>query len=334
MSDQRVKAGIAGLGFAGVEHLKGYQEYSRSEVLAVCDLNQKRAKQVAAEYDIPFIYTDHRGMLANDDIDVISVGLPNFLHAPVTIDSLNAGKHVLCEKPPARNAEEAMAMAEAARANNLTLMYALVLRFEGDSLMLRKMVDDGELGEVYFGKAGYVRRRGIPIGDGGWFVDKSKSGGGGLIDIGVHALDRIWWLMGNPKPISVLGATFSKFRHLVSEEVKYDVDDSAFAQIRFDNGATLMLEATWSLNLPGAGYLQIAGTEAGAKLDPLTIYRDDQDETPEVPAINGFREEVKHFVDCVLNNQTPIASAEQGATLMKMLDAIYESSDKMGEVRL
>ena len=334
MSDQQVKVGIAGLGFAGVEHLKGYQEYSRSEVLAVCDLNQEHAKQVAEEYEIPFIYTDHREMLANDDINTISVGLPNFLHAPVTIDSLNAGKHVLCEKPPARNAEEAIAMAEAAKANNRTLMYALVLRFGGDSLMLRKMVDDGKLGDIYFGKAGYVRRRGIPIGAGGWFVDKSKSGGGGLIDIGVHALDRVWWLMGNPKPISVLGATFSKFRHLVPEEIKYDVDDSAFAQIRFDNGATLMLEATWSLNLPGTGYLQIAGTEAGAKLDPLTIYRDDQDETPEVPSINGFREEVKHFVDCVLDNQIPIASAEQGVTLMKMLDAIYESSDKMGEVRL
>ncbi len=334
MSDQQVKVGIAGLGFAGVEHLKGYQEYSRSEVLAVCDLNQERAKQVAEEYEIPFVYTDHREMLANDDVNTISVGLPNFLHAPVTIDSLNAGKHVLCEKPPARNAEEAIAMAEAAKANNRTLMYALVLRFEGDSLMLRKMVDDGKLGDIYFGKAGYVRRRGIPIGAGGWFVDKSKSGGGGLIDIGVHALDRVWWLMGNPKPISVLGATFSKFRHLVPEEIKYDVDDSAFAQIRFDNGATLMLEATWSLNLPGTGYLQIAGTEAGAKLDPLTIYRDDQDETPEVPSINGFREEVKHFVDCVLDKQIPIASAEQGVTLMKMLDAIYESSDKMGEVRL
>ena len=95
-----------------------------------------------------------------------------------------------------------------------------------------------------------------------------------------------------------------------------------------------MLEATWSLNLPGAGYLQIAGTEAGAKLDPLTIYKDDQDVTPEVPSINGFREEVKHFVDCILDNQIPIASADQGVTLMKMLDAIYESSDKMGEVRL
>ena len=103
-------------------------------------------------------------MLANDDINTISVWLPNFLHAPVTIDSLNAGKHVLCEKPPARNAEEAIAMAEAAKANNRTLMYAFVLRFGGDSLTLRKMVDDGMLGDMYFGKAGYVRRRGIPIG--------------------------------------------------------------------------------------------------------------------------------------------------------------------------
>ncbi|MAT75464.1 hypothetical protein CMK14_10030 [Candidatus Poribacteria bacterium] len=330
----KVKAAIIGLGWAGCEHLKGYAENPLSDVVAVCDMDQERANQVAQENNVPRTFTDHRQLLEQEDIDVVSIGLPNFLHAPVTIDALNAGKHVLCEKPPARNAEEAIAMAKAAEKNGKTLMYALVLRFAGDAQTLRKMVDDGELGQVYFGKAGYVRRRGIPIGAGGWFVDKSRSGGGGLIDIGVHALDRCWWLMGAPKPVSVLGATFSHFRHLVPEEIKYDVDDSAFAQIRFKNGATLMLEATWALNLPGGGYIQIAGTKAGGKIDPLTIYKDDQDLTPEVTRDNPYRAEVNHFIDCVLNGKTPISSAEQGVTLMKMLDAIYTSSDKMGEVRI
>ena len=140
--------------------------------------------------------------------------------------------------------------------------------------------------------------------------------------------------MGAPNPIAVLGATFSHFKHLVPEDVKYDVDDSAFAQIRFENGATLMLEATWALNLPGGGYTQIAGTLAGGKIDPLTIYKDDQDITPEVVGVNGYRAEVDHFIDCVISGKTPIASAEQGVTLMKMLDAIYASSDKMGEIRI
>jgi len=139
-------------------------------------------------------------------------------------------------------------MADAAEKNERVLMYALVQRFGGNAKLLKQMIDNGELGDVYFGKAGYVRRRGIPLGREGWFVDKKRSGGGALIDIGVHALDCVWWLMGSPKPVAILGAAYSKFGHLVPENVKYDVDDATFAHIRFENGATIVLEATWALN--------------------------------------------------------------------------------------
>jgi predicted dehydrogenase len=335
---RKVRTAVIGLGWPGIQHLKGYIGHGESEVVAVCDLDEKRCKTVAAEYSIPHTFTDHRKMLESREIDAVSVCLPNFLHAPISIDVLNAKKHVLCEKPPACSAKEAEGMAKAAEKNRRTLMYAVVQRFGGNAQFLKKMIDAGELGDIYFGKAGYVRRRGMPVGREAWFVDKSRSGGGALIDIGVHALDCIWWLMGNPNPVAVMGAAYSKFGHLAPQKVKYNVDDATFAQIRFEDGATIMLEATWVLNLPGGGYVQIAGTKAGAKLNPLTIYTEEDgkevDKTPEVATVNSFDEETKHFVDCIRDGREPIASARQGVTLMRMLDAIYQSSEKKREVLL
>ena len=340
MSNQttKVRAAVVGLGWPGIQHLKGYVADPRSEVVAVCDLDKEHAEEVAAEYKIPRIYTDHLEMLENDDVNAVSVCLPNFLHAPISIDALNAGKHVLCEKPPARSTAEAKAMADAAHENGKTLMYALVQRFGGNAQRLKQLILEGELGEVYLGKAAYVRRRGIPIGKEGWFVDKARAGGGALIDIGVHALDCIWWLMNSPRPVEVMGATYSHFKHLVPDNIKYDVDDATFAQIYFENGATIILETTWALNLPGDSYIKVAGTKAGASLDPFTLYTEEDgkelDKPLEAPSINSFDEEVKHFVGCIVDGKEPISSAEQGIMLMQMLDGIYESAQKGRSVRI
>ena len=334
MSNQttKVRAAVVGLGWPGIQHLKGYIADPRSEVVAVCDLDKGHAREVAKEYKVPRVYTDHLKMLENDDIDAVSVCLPNFLHAPISMDALNAGKHVLCEKPPARSAQEALAMAEAAHQNSRTLMYALVQRFDGSTQRLKQLVRAGELGEIYFGKAGYVRRRGVPVGKEGWFVDRERSGGGALIDIGVHALDCVWWLMNSPRPVEVMGTSYSHFKHLVPDDIKYDVDDATFAQIRFENGATIILETTWALNLPGDNYIKVAGTKAGATLSPFTLYTEEDgrelDKPLDAPSINGFDEEVKHFVACIVDGTEPISSAQQGIMLMQMLDGIYESAEK------
>ncbi len=328
----KVRAAVIGLGWPGIQHLKGYVADPRSEVVAVCDLDKGHAKKVASEYKIPRVYTDHLKMLENSDVDAVSVCLPNFLHAPISIDALKAGKHVLCEKPPARSAAEAKAMADTASENGKTLMYALVQRFDGSTQHLKQLVQDGELGEIYFGKAGYVRRRGVPVGREGWFVDKERSGGGALIDIGVHALDCVWWLMNSPRPVEVMGTSYSHFGHLVPDDIKYDVDDATFAQIRFENGATIVLETTWALNLPGDNYIKVSGTKAGASLSPFTLYTEEDGKELDKPlnasSINSFDEEVKHFVGCIVDGKEPISSAEQGIMLMQMLDGIYESAQK------
>ena len=333
-----LRVGIIGLGWPGVEHLKGYLASGKAQVAAVCDVDDERRERIADEHRIPEAYADYKQMLRNAEIDAVSNCLPNFLHAPVTLDALKAGKHVLCEKPPAMNAREARRMADTAARKGLTLMYALCLRFGAEAQVIRGYVDRGELGEVYYGRCGYVRRRGIPVGKGGWFVDKERAGGGALIDIGVHALDRCWWLMGCPEPVSVAGSAYQKFGHAVPKGVKFDVDDAAFALIKFANGATLLLEATWAINLPGGGYCQIAGTQGGASASPLTIYTERHgmqlDITPQPSNTNGMQGETAHFADCCLTGRTPIMDGEQGVALMKMLDGIYKSQATGRDVKL
>jgi len=346
MSD-KVRAAVIGLGWPGKEHVKGYQACADAELVALCDINESLLKQVAGEYGVERTYADYREMIACGDIDVVSVCVPNFLHADLTMDSLKSGKHVLCEKPPALNAGQARAMADAAQANDKLVMYAVVMRFFAETAFVKSLIDAGELGEIYIGKAGYTRRRGIPMGAGAWFIDSERAGGGALIDIGVHALDCIWYLMGTPKPVSVSGSAYTKFAHTVPEGVKYDVDDSALALIKFENGATLYLEATWAWNLPGGAVKMVAGTKGGAQLDPLKIYTEKNGVSVDTTLGGGdmpegyggglsgpFAAEVAHFVSAVRGETELMATAEQGVQLMEMLDAVYESGRTGREVRL
>ena len=262
----------------------------------------------------------------------------NFLHAPISLDALRAGKHVICEKPPALNAREARQLANTAQKNGLTLMYALCQRFTGATQLAKDFITKGELGDIYYGHAVYTRRRGIPMGTNAWFVNKKRSGGGALIDIGVHALDCTWWLMGTPKPVSVSGSTYQKFKNTLPKSANFDVDDAAFALIKFANDATLVLECSWALNLPGANAIQVAGSKGGVDLNPLKIFTErngvQMDLSPEVPNVNGFAGQTAHFVECIQKQKTPLMSAEQGVQLMQMLDAIYRSATTGKEVKI
>lgn len=334
---KKTNVAVIGLGWPGREHLKGYLANDKAKVVAVCDMNTDLAKQLAAEHGIE-AYGDHRKMLKEAGVDAVSVCLPNFLHAPVSLDVLKAGKHVICEKPPALDAKQARKMAATAKAKKLTLMYALCQRFSAETVLAKDFIDKGELGEIYYARAVYHRRRGIPGGSRSWFVDKARSGGGALIDIGVHALDCAWWLMGTPKPVSVSGMAFGKFAHLAAEGTTFDVDDSAFALIKFANGAALQIECSWALNLPGGSTIQIAGTAGGATMSPLKIHTERNgvqiDIDPEVPGRDAFAGQTAHFVECIQKRKTPLVSAEHGVQLMQMLDGIYQSSVTGKETRI
>ena len=207
----KIRAAIIGLGWPGNEHLKGYNACAHTEVVAICDWDEPLLHRIGDQYGIQRRFADYKEMIACNDIDAVSIAVPNYEHALLTIDCLEAGKHVLCEKPPAMNAQEAERMAAAARASGRVLMYALVMRFGAEVRYVKALVEAGELGEIYLGKAGYTRRRGIPRGKENWFIDRQRAGGGALIDIGLHALDCVWYLMGTPKPVYVMGSAYQHF---------------------------------------------------------------------------------------------------------------------------
>jgi predicted dehydrogenase len=261
--DRPVRIGVIGVGI-GYIHIQSMSKIppDQLEIAALCDVNEQRVRTVANEFGVKKVFTDHKEMLKQDEIDAVLVCTPNILHAPMTLDAFAAGKHVMCEKPMALNAAEAEQMVQAGKKAGKMLMMAFNNRFRSDSQLLKKFIENGELGDIYYAKTGWIRRKGIP-GLGGWFTTKARAGGGPLIDIGVHVLDLTLWLMGNPRPVSVMGSAYAKFGPQAAKEQggTYDVEDLAVGLIKLDNGATLFLEASWESHIAkDVIYTNLVGT--------------------------------------------------------------------------
>ena len=352
----KLKIAIVGTGSISHSHIHGYLLNPDVELYAFCDINEERVRMMGEKYGVKRLYTDEATMLRElPEIDAVSVCTWNSQHAPCTIMALNAGKHVLCEKPMATCAADAVKMKEAAEKNGRLLMVGFVRRYGNDAKILKDYIDGGYFGEIYYGKATYLRRNGSP---GGWFGDRSRSGGGPLIDLGVHVIDLTRYLMGNPLPVSVFGAAFHKLgnRPSIKDRKKgyasstggpevFDVEDLATAMIRYDNGAVVSIEAAFSLNIKeDEGKIQLFGTRAGAKLDPsLEMYTELNGymsnvtlDTETALDFDGlFEGEIDHYVDCIRGRADRcISPAEDGITLMKILDGIYESARTGHEVIL
>ena len=326
-----IKVGLVGTGITRA-HASGYKRCQDVEMKAICDIDKARAEQFAADFDVKDVYTDYNEMLKDDEIVAVSVGTPNALHAPVAIAAFEAGKHVICEKPLATNAEEGRAMVEAGKKAGKIFMMGFNNRFRGDTQLLKKCIENGELGDIYYAKTGWLRRKGIP-GMGGWFTTKKMSGGGPLIDLGVHVLDLTLWLMGNPKPVYVVGSSYAKFGPEMAKQQggTYDVEDLATGMVKLENGATVFVEASWHSHVERERtYSQLVGTKGGAELDPLRIYTDingnNADLHMEHPNVSGHEMEVVHFIECIREHKTPIATGEHGLHIQLILDAIYEST--------
>lgn len=350
---EKVKIGIIGTGSISNLHMSGYIPLKNVEVIAACDINEERVKEFAKKYNIPNTFTDYNEMLKMEELDAVSVTAWNNIHAPASIASLNAGKHVLCEKPLALNAKQASEMVEASQKSGKILMVGFCRRFGDNAKALKELIDKGDLGNIYYAKTGCLRRWGNP---GGWFSDKKRSGGGPVIDLGVHMIDLIRYLTGKPKAVSVTASTFSHLgmKPWVKGIQKYnsadyseynDVEDCAASIIRFDNGMTLFFETSWVQNIKKDQiYLELFGDKAGAKMEPeLELYETKynylRDTTPLLDP-NGssfehnFIEEIKHFVSCITDGTECLSPAEDGLELMKIIDAIYKSAETGHEVIL
>ena len=274
-----LRYGFVGAGTIARVHAERLAQRSDTVLAAVADVSEAGATVTADKFNIPGRYTDYRTMIENENLDVVVVCVPNAYHAEATLAALKAGCHVLCEKPPALNAAQAEAMQAAASERNLRLTYGLHMRFHAESQTARTYLESGRLGEVYHASVQLWRRRGIP-GLGGWFTTKAVSGGGALIDVGVHILDLTHYLMGQPKPVAASAVTHARFGtnpetynyiSMWSNPVPggpFDVDDLAAALIRFENGASLVIQVSWAANTSQGNEVRIMGDKGGIEIDP------------------------------------------------------------------
>jgi predicted dehydrogenase len=343
----RIKVAVIGVGM-GRHHARMYRECHEAELVALCDKDPERLAAAARDLEVDRTFTDTEELFRLPELQAVSVALPNYLHAPVTIAALKAGLHVMCEKPLAMNAAEAAAMVAAAREAKRLLMVHFNSRFTEQAQFVKAAVDQGELGDIYYARSGWHRNRGVP-GLGGWFTTKQLSGGGALIDIGVHRLDLALWFMGFPEIASVSGACYN---HLASEIAAregrtFDVDDLAAGFVRFTNGATLTLETSWASHTEQREemWTQLFGTRGGALIRNLEegyqfearLYKDVAGALVEARPKTGVRHREtaqSHFVRCIRDGRAPMAPGEHGLAVMRVLDAIYESARTGREVQL
>ena len=342
----KLRMAVVGLGM-GKGHARGYLSHRSAELVALCDADGERLGAVAEEMGVARTYADAEEMFRQEKLDGVSIAVPNKYHAPLTITALKRGLHVLCEKPMAMTVREAERMNEAAKKARRNLMINFSFSFTEASYALRKQVEAGVIGDVYCGRTVWHRRRGLP-GFGGWFGTKELSGGGPLIDLGVHRLDLALWLMGYPEPVAVSGSTYNVIaaERARRERKTFTVEDVACGLVKFDNGATLILEASWALNQAEREHMETAlyGDKGGLVHKNVgggydftaELYTEEDGDmftkkldwrTEATPA--SYHE----FVDSILEKRPPLATGEQGLKVMKILEGIYRSAETGREVR-
>ncbi len=358
MSDQRLRVGVIGAG-VGALHLAAYAHIPEVEIIALAGLDDERVRRVAAEYKVTRTYREYADLLAAPDIDAVSICLPNALHAPVSIAALQAGKHVLVEKPLARNPDEGRQILAAAQEYRRILMVSFDKRYRNDVQWIKQYIDSGAIGTIYYAKAHWMRRAGIPR-LGSWFVSKEQAGGGPLIDLGVHVLDIAMYLMGEPEPVAVSANTYAEFgprglkgwpgrEQFSNERRPYEVEDLATAFIRVDSGATLLLEASWGTHSSAGDDFGVTlyGSEGGVELmvrnytydDTVRIYTDiggmPTDLAPKiVKGDSGHTQVIRRFVNAILHGGPATPTPAEGLRRAEVLDACYRSAAAGREVTI
>jgi predicted dehydrogenase len=350
----KYKIGVIGAGSISDAHLQAYAANPDVEIYAICDLNEERAKAKAAQYGASRVYTDYRELLANPDIHSVSVCTWNNSHAEISIAALDAGKHVLCEKPLCMTVEEALRVEEAVKRSGKVLQVGFVRRYSSNTQILKEYIDHQELGEIYYAKATCLRRLGNP---GGWFADVERSGGGPLIDLGVHIIDICWYLMGKPKVKSVSGNTYKRLGNRANiknlsfykaadyDDKKNTVEDLANALIRFENGASLMVDVSFTLHAKKDElYVKLYGERGGAELEPeLAIITEKYDtilnvapqvDNPSFDFRQAFSSEINHFIAATAGEKPTLSPVEDGVEIMKILCGIYESARLGKEIQI
>jgi predicted dehydrogenase len=333
---KELRIGLVGVGAAAqINHIPALKRTEGVELAALVDRDPEKAARVAQKFQIPKVYPRLDDLLADDSIDAVDVTTPNFLHAPVSIAALEAGKHVLCERPLARNAEEAAAMVKTAKKADRLLMCCVQHRYRPDAQLLKKFVDKGDLGTIFHAKAGWLRQRTQWDSD-EWRRTKRESGGGVVLDLGFQMLDLSLWMLGGPEVSSVTAS--------VHRSRQGEVEDSATAFLRLEDGATLTLELTWGLLMEkDFAYVNLFGSGGAALLNPLRVHKGMHGslvnvtptlEAPRNQYKQAIEQQISHFAEVLRRGVKPMGVADEILPVMQLMDAIYRSADQGKEVRL
>ncbi len=357
MDNAKIRVGIIGLGFGGESALKGYKRLSNVEVVALAGLEEDRLAALGKTYEIPHLYQNYEDLLQHEGLDAVSIAVPNSLHAPIALAAFERGLHILCEKPLARTGEEAESMVQAATRANRVLRVVYNHRERSDVQILKRYIAEGNLGTIYYAKAYWMRRRGIP-GTGSWFVNKQIAGGGPLIDLGVHVLDIALFLLDEPNVTSVTASTYNELGSRgigfnlsagkSGTNSKFEVEDLATAFIRLSTGTTLLLETSWATHSSAQDDYGIVlyGTQGGADIraqkynttDTLTIYTDVAGVPAKIsPQVQGgeFHAAVtRDFIDIITSGNWSLHNGSDGLRRARIIDACYTSALQGREVIL
>lgn len=354
---ETLRVGVIGCG-AGAFHLEGYAANPRVKIIALAGLDGPRCQELVSKFGVPHLYGDYQELLAHPDIDAVSIAVPNDLHCPIAVAALQAGKHVLVEKPLSRTLAEGEEMVATAKATGKVLAVSFQRRNRHDVQLVRHQIEHGTLGRIYHAKAFWMRRSGIP-GLGTWFTNKEQSGGGPLIDLGVHVLDLALWLIGHPRPVSVSAATYAELgpqgrgqwsggRFKCVPNAPYEVEDFATAFIRFDNGVSLSLDVSWAAYTGHTDEfgLSLLGTDGGAEIHSKDYaqvgtlrFFGELGDTPTVtePRLmsrDGHTHTIQQFVESILDGAPVEASGEEALDLVRLIRLIYRSAELGRELRL
>lgn len=357
MANQQYRVAIIGAGkIVQVGHIPNFQSIPNVSVVALCDVNEERVKAIAAEKGVAQTFTDYQTMLNTVKPDITVIATPNIFHKPMAMDALTAGSHVLCEKPLALSYADAKEMMDLAASKGLTLTVGSHYRWSDAIRAAKAQADAGFFGEIYAVRTVWHRRSGIP-GFGSWFTRLDLAGGGSLLDIGIHALDRALFLMGYPQPVTVSGATFAKLGtqglglggwgadiQKPTGNAQFDVDDLSWAFIRFDNGAVIQFQVSWAVNNKDQFFTEIYGAQGGAWVG-------DQDKVELYTSINGQQSDVqinvprsgvgsyKHLANNFVryldgDSSAEIVTPQQALTSVKIIEGILRSAKEGREVQV
>ena len=344
---KKVRIAIVGMGI-GKPNGRALSGHSKGEVVALCDLDSDRMTEFAKELrrDLKF-YTDYKAMCRDPEIDAVFVGTPNQWHVPVALEAIKRDKHVLVTKPLADSERAAKRLVKAAEASGVVNMMSLSTRFGPACSYLSKLSREEYFGELYYARARSVRRSGIPA----WNLGFIREGGGAFRDMGVHVLDAVWAILGFPTPETVTGVAGAKFgprgiHYLRTGSVprsvarQFKADDYAGGFIRFENGIGLQIESFWASHQPGEFQIELFGTDAGATLSPLTLFRSDG-QTPLNTSVDlprggeaSWNAIADHFITSVLEGKQASAPLRHGLIVQQMMEGLLKSANDGKELRL